>query len=45
MKANPDKCHFICCVNDTVSLIIDNKITDNSKCEKLTTLAKKQGSS
>ena len=34
MKANPGKCHFICSFNDTVNLIIDNKIIDNSKCEK-----------
>ena len=34
MKANPDKCHFICSTNDTVNLIVENQITDNSKCEK-----------
>ena len=35
MKANPDKCHFICSTNDTVNLIVENQIIDNSKCEKL----------
>ena len=34
-KSNPDKCHFICSTNDTVNLIIDNQIIDNSICEKL----------
>ena len=35
MKANPDKCQFICSTNDTVNLIVENQIADNSKCEKL----------
>ena len=35
MKANPDKCHFICSTNDTVNLIVENQITDNITCEKL----------
>ena len=35
MKANPDKCDFICSTNDTVNLIVENQIKDNSKCEKL----------
>ena len=35
MKANPDKCHFICSTNDTVNLIVENQIINNSKCEKL----------
>ena len=35
MKANPDKCHFIYNTNDIVSLIVENQIIDNSKCEKL----------
>ena len=35
MKANPDKCHFICSTNDTVNLIVENQIIDNSKWEKL----------
>ena len=35
MKANPDKYHFICSTNDTVNLIVQNQIIDNSKCEKL----------
>ena len=34
-KSNPDKCHFFCSTNDTVNLIIDNQIIDNSICEKL----------
>ena len=35
MKANLDKCHFIYNTNDIVSLIVENQIIDNSKCEKL----------
>ena len=35
MKANPDMCHFICSTNDTVNLIAENQIIDNSTCEKL----------
>ena len=35
MKANPDKCHFICNTNDTNNVIVENQIIDNSKCEKL----------
>ena len=35
MKANPDKGHFICSTNDTVNLIAENQIIDNSKWEKL----------
>ena len=35
MKANLDKCHFICSTNDTVNFIVENQIIDNSKCEKL----------
>ena len=35
MKANPDKCPFICSTNDTVKLIVENQIIDKSKCEKL----------
>ena len=35
MKANPDKCQFICSTKDTVNLIVENQIIDNSKCEKL----------
>ena len=34
MKANPDKCDFICSTNDTVNLVVENQIIDNSKCEK-----------
>ena len=35
MKANPDKCHFLCSSNREVSLTIENRITKNSKFEKL----------
>ena len=35
MKANPDKCHFICSTNDTVDLFVENWIIDNRKFEKL----------
>ena len=35
MKANSGKCHFICSTNDTVNLIVENQLIDNSKCEKL----------
>ena len=35
MKANPDKCHFICSTNITVNLIFENKIVGNDRCEKL----------
>ena len=35
MKANPDKCYFFFNSNDTVNLIVENQIIDNSKCEKL----------
>ena len=34
-KAHPDKCYFICSTNDTVNLINENQIIDNSKYEKL----------
>ena len=30
MKANPDKCHFICSTNDTVNLTVENQVIDNS---------------
>ena len=35
MKANPDKCHFLCSSNREVSLTIENKMIKNSKFEKL----------
>ena len=35
IKANPDKCHFICSANDTIKLIVENQIIDNFKCENL----------
>ena len=34
MKANPDKCHFIC-TSKKVSLIVENKEINNSSHEKL----------
>ena len=35
MKANPDKCHFLCSSNREVSLTIENQIIKKSKFEKL----------
>ena len=35
MKANPDKCHFLCSSNREVSLTIENQIIKNSKFKKL----------
>ena len=35
MKANSDKCHFICSTDDTVNIIVDNQKICNSPCEKL----------
>ena len=35
MKANPDKCHFICSTEDKINIIVDNQKTCNSPCEKL----------
>ena len=35
MKANPDKCHFICSTEDKVNLIVDNQNICNSPCKKL----------
>ena len=34
MKANPDKSHCICSTNDTVNLIVENEVINNSKCEE-----------
>ena len=34
MKAVPDKCHFICSTSDTVNLLVEYHIINNSKCEK-----------
>ena len=47
MKANPDKCHFICSIDDKVNIIVENQNLCNSPCEKLLgvrliTFAKKQ---
>ena len=35
MKANPDKCHFICSSNVKTNIMIENKQIRNSSCEKL----------
>ena len=35
MKANPDKCNFICSNSKKVSLIVKNKEINNSTHEKL----------
>ena len=35
MKANPDKCHFLCSTNSEVSLTIENQKIKNSKFQKL----------
>ena len=35
MKANPDKCHFLCSSNSEVSLTIENQKIENIKFEKL----------
>ena len=34
MKANPEKCHFICSTNDSVNFIVENQTIYNSKWEK-----------
>ena len=35
MKANPDKCHFICSANVKTSIMIENEQIENSNCEKI----------
>ena len=35
MKANPDKCHFICSTDDKVNITVENQKMCNSLCEKL----------
>ena len=35
MKANPDKCHFICSSRVKTSIMIEKKQIRNSSCEKL----------
>ena len=35
MKANPDKCHFLCSSNTEVSLDVENEKIENSNCQKL----------
>ena len=35
MKANPDRCHFICSSSVKTSVMLENKQIRNSSCEKL----------
>ena len=35
MKANPDKCHFICSSNEKLNIVIEEQTISNSNCEKL----------
>ena len=35
IKANPDKCHFICSSNIKTTIMIENRQIRNSTCEKL----------
>ena len=35
MKANPDKCHFICSTDDKVNIIAANQKIYNNPCDKL----------
>ena len=35
MKANPDKCHFICSSNEKLNRLIEDQTISNSNCEKL----------
>ena len=35
MKANPDKCHFICSPSVKTSIMIENEEIRNSSCEKI----------
>ena len=35
IKANPDKCHFICSTEDKVNIIVENKKICKSPCEEL----------
>ena len=35
MKANPDKCHFICSTSVKTRIMIENKQIRNGSCEKL----------
>ena len=35
MKANPDRCHFICSTDDKVNITVENQKICNSPCEKL----------
>ena len=35
MKANPNKCHFICSSNKKLNIVIEDQTISNSNCEKL----------
>ena len=35
MKANPDKCHFICSTDDKDNITVENQKMCSSPCEKL----------
>ena len=35
MKSNPDKCNFTCSTSKKVSLIVENKVINNSTHERL----------
>ena len=35
MKADPDRCHFICSTDDKVNITVENQKICNSPCEKL----------
>ena len=35
MKANPDKCHFICSSNKNLNIVTEDQTISNSNCEKL----------
>ena len=34
MKANPDKCHFICSSNEKLNRLIEDQAISNSNCQK-----------
>ena len=35
MKANPDKCHFICSSNENLNIVTEDQTISNSNFEKL----------
>ena len=35
MKANPDKCHALLSIAETKEIRVDDKVIENSRCEKL----------